>query len=384
MSSAPKAVPAAVKDELAWELVRHALDARLEKGLKRLAEVPPSPPTDLHLELTHRCNLKCVMCEHWELETLDPASVGREVDFDGIRTAVEASRLLSGVKTVVVTGGEPWLRHDFVDVVAWLSGRFPAAKVVLLTNLWNTGHVRKKLLELRARGAANLSLGSSLDGLGATHDLVRGQAGAFDGLVRTVKALRAEFPEYPFGFTYTLVPQNAGALYETWAYAQDVLGAPLGAQWAVQSPGVAPIVWTAEEKETALAQMRRVCVELARRKDAAHKLPEADAPEHQELWAELLYWRWLEVYGREPRRFPFFRRCGAGETAVMAGAEGELYFCPVNRSRTFGTLKGGIDAAWSSEAAAQTRAYVDSCRCDCWLRCMAAPAVERLLALARL
>ena len=383
MSSAPRPLPAAVQAELEWELVRHKLDAMLEAGLAKLAREPRGAVTDLHLELTHRCNLKCVMCEHWEVEHLDPGSVKREMDFAAIKKAVTESTLLKTVETVVITGGEPWLRHDFVDIAAWLSGAFPAAKIVALTNFWNTGHMRLKLSELRARGVKNLSLGSSLDGLRETHDRVRGQAGAFDGLARTVAALKAEFPEVPFGFTYTLLPQNAGELYATWRFVTDELGSTLGAQWAVQTDAVAPIVWSPDAKAEALAQVRRITVERARTKDAMGRLARADAPEHAELWGELLYWRWLEEYGRDPRRFAFFTRCGAGERHVMAGAEGELYFCPVNRAKTFGSLGDGIDAAWASAKAEAAREFVASCRCDCWLRCVSAPAIERLLRLSR-
>src|SRR5206468_8574903 len=109
-----------------------------------------------------------------------------------------------------------------------------------------TGHLRAKLADLRARGVKNLRLGSSLDGLEKTHDRIRGQETSFAGIVRSVKALRAEFPEIPFGFTFTILPDNASELYDAWRFVDQELGCTLGAQWVVETAGIDPIRWTPE------------------------------------------------------------------------------------------------------------------------------------------
>lgn len=376
-------VPADVQDDLERAYVDYQLDAMLARGLERLASAPAEPVRELHLELTHRCDLKCVMCEHWQVEHLDPGSVKRELDFAGLKKAVAGAAVLRQIGNVVITGGEPWLRHDLVDVIAWLSERFPLASIIALTNFWNTGHLRKRLSELRARGVKNLRLGSSLDGLEATHDGVRGQAGAFAGLVRTVKALRLEFPEYPFGFTFTVLPQNSAEIYKTYRFVAEELGSSLGVQWAVQTDGIEPIRWTPETKEEALRQLDLIVGDLCRKHGAAEKLRSENPDAHRWLWSELLYWKYLEEYGRDARRFPFFLRCTAGERHVMVGAEGEVFFCPVNRARTIGSVKEQtLDAMWSSPKAAELRNFVASGKCHCWLRCVSAPAVDRLLRLA--
>lgn len=378
------------REELGWELVRYQLDGLLEKGLERLGAPEPSPrPKELHVEVTHRCNLKCVMCEHWQIEHIDPESVERELDFARLRASIEGSTLLDGIEVVVVTGGEPWLRHDLTDILVWLADRFPRAKLIVLTNFWNTGHLRLKLNELKARGLfpegqpPRLSLGSSLDGLPATHDLVRGQPGAFDGLARTVKALRAEFPGLHFGFTFTMVPQNAHELWDCYRLVQEELGSGMGAQWAVQTDGIEPLRWTPEQRKAGLEGVRRIAMDLCAKHGAVERLKPESRTDSAWLWSELLYWRYLEEYGRQERRFSFFKRCTAGERHVMVGAEGEVFFCPVNRARTIGNLKEqALDAMWTGPQAAAVREFVDSGQCHCWLRCVSTPAVDRLLGLA--
>ena len=373
--------------ELGWEYVRSRLDALLESGLARLPSRGAEPsPRELHLELTHRCNLKCVMCEHWQIEHLDPDSVKREMDFASIRKTVEGAAVLKDVKTVVITGGEPWLRHDFVDILAWLAAALPNADIIALTNFWNTGHLALKLRELRERGvfaaggASRLKLGSSLDGLKETHDLVRGQTGAFAGLVRSVKTLKAEFPEISFGFTFTMIPQNAHELYDAYRFVKDELGVGFGGQWAVQTEGIEPLVWTPEAREAGLRGIRRIAEDLCVEHGAAARMSGPDPRDSAWLWSELLYWRYLEEYGRDARRFPFFLRCTAGERHIMVGAEGEVFYCPVNRARTIGNIKETpLDQMWRSPKAEDEREFVASGQCHCWLRCVSTPAVDRLL-----
>src|SRR5437899_5575833 len=97
-------LPAEIQESLEKAYVDYQLDRMLERGLRRLPSAPAEPVRELHLELTHRCNLKCVMCEHWEIEHLDPASVKRELDFEGLKRSVEGAAVLEGIETIVVTG----------------------------------------------------------------------------------------------------------------------------------------------------------------------------------------------------------------------------------------------------------------------------------------
>lgn len=86
--------------------------------------------TDLRVSLTDRCNLRCTYCMPAEGlpgsdRTMDRAEVARLV-----RIAVE--RL--GVRSVRLTGGEPLLRHDLVEIVRDLAHLRPRPELALTTN----------------------------------------------------------------------------------------------------------------------------------------------------------------------------------------------------------------------------------------------------------
>lgn len=75
------------------------------------------PTLNLRVSLTQRCNLKCPYC-HREGQT--PSSGAREMTADEVVRLVRIAVSL-GITRVKLTGGEPLLREDIVDIVGRLA-----------------------------------------------------------------------------------------------------------------------------------------------------------------------------------------------------------------------------------------------------------------------
>lgn len=126
------------------------------------------------VRLTHHCNLACPHC------LAGGAAHSEELDFE------QWSRVLSELpqidaRKVLLTGGEPLLHPGLVDIVRLVSSmRIP---VDLNSNLQTA--TKGLLVSLRAAGLTELSV--AIDGPPATHDRLRGRAGAF---ARTVQAVQ--------------------------------------------------------------------------------------------------------------------------------------------------------------------------------------------------
>lgn len=105
----------------------------------------------LRLSLTQRCNLNCLYCGA-ECPDSD------EMTVDEIRQVVEAFALC-GINKVRLTGGEPLLRSDIVEIAAAVSGTDGVEKTVLTTN--GIG-LKKYACDLKAAGvsAVNVSIDS--------------------------------------------------------------------------------------------------------------------------------------------------------------------------------------------------------------------------------
>lgn len=85
------------------------------------------PLTGLRISVTNDCNLNCFYCHR------EGCLVGeREMSADEIGRIVEIAAEF-GVKKVKLTGGEPLLRRDIVDVVAEVAGA-PIEEVSMSTN----------------------------------------------------------------------------------------------------------------------------------------------------------------------------------------------------------------------------------------------------------
>jgi len=98
-----------------------AFGQRLRKG--------PSPLGG-SLEVTQRCNLRCVHC-YCRLDASDQRARADELDLDTIRRIVDQAAEM-GTLTLTLTGGEPLLRPDLQDIYDYVKSK--GILPVLFTN----------------------------------------------------------------------------------------------------------------------------------------------------------------------------------------------------------------------------------------------------------
>jgi pseudo-rSAM protein/SPASM domain protein len=146
--------------------------------------------------VTKRCNLYCQHCY-----------AGSEVEgAPGELTTAEGKQLLDdladfGVPVVLFSGGEPLVRADLVELVAYASD--VGLRPVLSTN--GTLLTAERAAALRDAGLKYA--GVSVDGLPERNDEFRGQEGAFDAAVRGIEhCLDAGLKT---GLRYTITEANA-------------------------------------------------------------------------------------------------------------------------------------------------------------------------------
>ena len=147
-------------------------------------------PRFLSYAVTWRCNSKCIMCDTWKMrETPDELSV-QELDFILGRDRSYLKTLMK----VGITGGEPFLRKDLVDVVRVFRTRLPQAKISIVSNGFLTHLILERLKEIRSF-YPEIGFSVSLDGLGCMHDKVRGIPGGFEMSMATLQgALQLGIP----------------------------------------------------------------------------------------------------------------------------------------------------------------------------------------------
>ncbi len=86
-------------------------------------------PNEIMIEVTHRCNLDCTFC--FNKLYIKRGEHRRELDTSSVKQIIDKIKI-SGVKIVRFTGGEPLLRDDIFELMAYAHGK--KLKVWLNTN----------------------------------------------------------------------------------------------------------------------------------------------------------------------------------------------------------------------------------------------------------
>ena len=133
--------------------------------------------------VTSTCNSKCRTCFYWkELNARDDLSFA-EIE--------RVSRTMPAFRELWLSGGEPTLREELVEIVAL----FYRQNGVRSINLPANGLSPEKLRDvvesaLRACPELRINLNLALDGIGATHDGVRGVPGNFERALASLDELQ--------------------------------------------------------------------------------------------------------------------------------------------------------------------------------------------------
>lgn len=93
----------------------------------------------LELEITARCNNRCRHC-YINLPANDPVARNKELTFEQLRDVIDEAASL-GTLWCLVTGGEPLLREDFIDVYLYLKKKGVLVSVFTNAALLEPAHI---------------------------------------------------------------------------------------------------------------------------------------------------------------------------------------------------------------------------------------------------
>jgi len=140
-------------------------------------------PNDLILSVTYRCNSRCKMCYYWK-----SLNTGRD-EFT-LNELKKVSLSLGNFEYLLLTGGEPFLRDDLVDICTLFSKQNNIKKIHLPTNALLTDKICK-IVPIIADRCKNVDIYVllTLQGLEKTHDRITGIKGSFQSVLTTSKKL---------------------------------------------------------------------------------------------------------------------------------------------------------------------------------------------------
>jgi|GEM_PF-891548 len=169
-----------------------------------------------HLIVTFKCNLKCAGCGSWQV---------REHNDLSTEEWLEVFQQLRSLDVVKILGGEPLARRDIVQLLAGVREIIDPYILQMTSN----GMLGDRLVEaIEAVAWPGLQLRISVDGLGPTHDRMRGVEGSHATVVETCRRVAALQPKYgfKFGINFAVTDDSVGELDDMVRFAES-LGADL-------------------------------------------------------------------------------------------------------------------------------------------------------------
>ncbi len=142
-------------------------------------------PTFLIYQVTTACNSRCRMCGIWKTKPENELLL-REFEH------LLGHPFMSRIKWVNLTGGEPFIRKDLVQLVKALKDRCPELELVAIpTNGFLTRKVLETVQELLELPGQKIlvNVNVSIDAIGPKHDELRRTPGAYEKAIATLDEL---------------------------------------------------------------------------------------------------------------------------------------------------------------------------------------------------
>lgn len=165
--------------------------------------MPVQNPIDCVLGITYNCNSRCKMCDIWKIK-----------DFPEIAPE-EYLKLPTTLRDINISGGEPFLRVDIVDIIRCVVERVPKARIVISTNGFMPALIEsqmKKILEIKP----DIGVSISVDGYEDMHEQIRRIPDAWKKDMDTLTRLqKLGMKNLRLGFT--ILPENVqdfGKVYD--------------------------------------------------------------------------------------------------------------------------------------------------------------------------
>ena len=297
---------------------------------------------DLSVILTYRCDSRCSMCNIWKYPTRPSSEV----------TVETLSRLPDGFDHLNLTGGEPTLRRDLMELVDVLYPK--ACTLEISTN----GLHPDKLVPI-VRKYPDIKIRISIEGFEETNNAIRGEKNGYAVKIDCMKQL-IEAGGKDLGFATTFQDENIDEIVDLYRMSRD-----MGVEFATSALHNG----FQFHKSDNVPYDRLVIA----------KRVEDLITEMMKAWdAKTLFRAYLnlgliaKVLGHD-RLIP----CQAGTMFAFIDPWSDVYACNVRPDLKMGSL---LEADWDevmhSEQAEEQRRKVAACKQNCWMVASAKTAMR--------
>jgi Fe-coproporphyrin III synthase len=271
------------------------------------------------------------MCYTWQ----HPSKKEDEIEPQDLETLPQMVRLN-------ITGGEPFLREDLSEILDVVKKK--ARRVVISSN----GFLTKRIVEVMKRHK-NVGIRLSVDGIGDTHNKIRGVSRAHEMTLNTLQGLR-ELGIKDLGIAVTVSDENAKDLVALYGLAKQ--------NCVELATGVLHNAYYFHKEDNQIADKGSVESGLN------NLVREYLKSSHAKDWFRGYYTKGLidHMHGKQRAL-----RCTMATDSFYIDPYGDVRPCNV-MNLPFGNIKeNSFDEIWRGRAAEDARRKVYSCQGNCWM-----------------
>lgn len=188
----------------------------LRLNFSRYAGRSPPPPHLVNLQITRRCNLRCLHCDIREAAERYLDIIKKEFSTEEIKKIVDSLKSI-GTSYISISGGEPFLRRDIFEVIKYVKKRDLGLHISSNGTLISKEDV-KRINDL-GLDAISISLDAVTPEL---HDKMRGVPGTFDRTVKAIKDLVDHKNHTQVGISPIITDLNLDELPRLVHFAKDL------------------------------------------------------------------------------------------------------------------------------------------------------------------
>ena len=259
-----------------------------------------------------------------------------------------------------VSGGEPFLRQDIVDLVRILHETCPKARIVISTNGYLTDLIKEKMREI-LKHVPNAGMGISIDGIGEMHDKIRGVPSGFSLATRTVKVLREELGMRNLRLAFTVSKQNVEHLSKVYDLSRE-----LGVQFTMALAQSSEFFFGGKQvEESPDVNILKEQFNYVIRQELRSWQPKR--------WARAYFTKSLLNFAITGKQALFSQ---AGTDFFFLDPFGNVYPSVVHNAIMGNLHDKNFEEIWNSPEAEAARAKVREAKQDVWMICTARTAIK--------
>lgn len=281
--------------------------------------------------VTYRCNARCHMCHTWQYPTKKEEEIG-----------IYVYEKLPFMKTINITGGEPFLREDLDEIIGVLKKK--TKRLVISSN----GFFTERILKLFEKHR-DIGIRISIEGLPKTNDELRGIKDGFDRGIRTLIELH-HMGVKDIGFGITVSDKNAKDMIELYRLAR-MMGLEFATAAIHNSFYFHKFDNRFEHPDIAINEFKKLIIELLKSKKI------------KDWFRAYFNYGLINYIKGNPRLLS----CEMGYDSFFLDPSGEIFPCNV-MEESMGNLKDrSFEDIWNSKRAEEVRQLVKTCNKNCWM-----------------